>query len=33
MCKLVESFGFMVVRASGSQHIFSHPDVPELVNL
>jgi predicted RNA binding protein YcfA (HicA-like mRNA interferase family) len=30
---LVEAFGFRLVRASGSHHIFVHPSVPELVNL
>ena len=30
---LVEAFGFMLTRVSGSHHIFTHPDVPELVNL
>jgi predicted RNA binding protein YcfA (HicA-like mRNA interferase family) len=33
MQRLVESFGFALVRISGSHHIFSHPAVPELVNL
>ncbi|MDY7091573.1 MAG: type II toxin-antitoxin system HicA family toxin [Acidobacteriota bacterium] len=31
--RLVEAFGFALVRVSGSHHIFSHPGVPELVNL
>ncbi len=31
--RLVESFGFSLMRVSGSHHIFSHPGVPELVNL
>ncbi|MBI4335011.1 MAG: type II toxin-antitoxin system HicA family toxin [Chloroflexi bacterium] len=30
---LVEAFGFRLSRVSGSHHIFSHPQVPELVNL
>ncbi len=30
---LVEAFGFTMTRVSGSHHIFTHPDVPELVNL
>lgn len=30
---LVEAFGFVLKRVSGSHHIFAHPDVPELVNL
>ena len=33
MTKLVEAFGFNFVRQKGSHHIFSHPDVPKLVNL
>ena len=33
MQSLVEAFGFTLARVSGSHHIFSHPDVPELVNL
>ena len=33
MCKLVEAFGFRLVRVNGSHHIYSHPDVVELVNL
>jgi predicted RNA binding protein YcfA (HicA-like mRNA interferase family) len=31
--RLVEAFGFALARVSGSHHIFSHPGVPELVNL
>ena len=30
---LVEAFGFTLARTSGGHHIFTHPDVPELVNL
>jgi predicted RNA binding protein YcfA (HicA-like mRNA interferase family) len=33
MKRLVEAFGFELRRTSGSHHIFSHPDVPELLNL
>ena len=33
MVKLVEGFGFHQARISGSHHIFTHPAVPELVNL
>ena len=33
MAKLVEGFGFRLVRTRGSHHMFSHPDIPELVNL
>ncbi|WP_145268837.1 type II toxin-antitoxin system HicA family toxin [Tautonia plasticadhaerens] len=25
--------GFRLARTTGSHHIFSHPDIPELVNL
>lgn len=32
-CKLVEAFGFRLSRVTGSHHIFTHPTVPELVNL
>ena len=30
---LVEGFGFELARVSGSHHIFSHPEIPELINL
>lgn len=30
---LVEAFGFQLIRASGSHHIYVHPDLRELVNL
>jgi predicted RNA binding protein YcfA (HicA-like mRNA interferase family) len=33
MVSLVEAFGFVLSRTSGSPHIFAHSDVPELVNL
>jgi len=33
MVYLVEGFGFHLVRVSGSHQIFTHPDIPELVNL
>ncbi len=33
MIALVAAFGFELMRVSGSHHILSHPDVPELVNL
>ncbi len=33
MIKLVEAFGFRLSRKSGSHHIFSHPEIPGLVNL
>ena len=31
--RLVESLGFRLVRVNGSHHIFTHPGMPELVNL
>ncbi len=33
MINMVEGFGFQLVRISGSHHILTHPDIPELVNL
>jgi len=33
MRRLVEAFGFRLARVNGSHHIFSHPQVTELVNL
>ena len=30
---LVRAFGFRSSRISGSHHIFTHPGIPELVNL
>jgi predicted RNA binding protein YcfA (HicA-like mRNA interferase family) len=33
MVTLIEAFGFRLARASGSHHIFEHPDVPEMVNI
>ncbi|NDJ24548.1 addiction module toxin, HicA family [Nostoc sp. B(2019)] len=30
---LVEAFGFSLSRVNGSHHIFTHQDIPELVNL
>jgi len=33
MISLVEGFGFRLTRVSGSHHIFTHPSIPELVNL
>ncbi len=31
--RLVEAYGFHLSRTRGSHHIFSHPGVPELLNL
>ncbi len=33
MVTLVEAFGFRLSRVSGSHHIFTHPQVHELINL
>ena len=30
---LVQSFGFRISRARGSDHIYIHPSIPELVNI
>ncbi len=32
-CRLLQHLGFNASRTSGSHHIVSHPDVPELVNV
>jgi len=33
MKRLVEAFGFELLRVRGSHHIFGHQDVAELLNL
>ena len=33
MENLVQGFGFTLSRTGGSHHIFTRPDIPELVNL
>ena len=33
VARLVERLGFKLVRVRGSHHMFSHPSIPELVNL
>lgn len=33
MVKLLEAFGFTLARVNGSHHIFSHPAIPEVVNI
>jgi hypothetical protein len=33
MVNLVEGFGFKLSRTDGSHHIFTRPNIPELVNL
>ncbi|WP_370569783.1 type II toxin-antitoxin system HicA family toxin [Sphaerospermopsis sp. LEGE 00249] len=30
---LVEAFGFSLSRINASHHIFTHPTIPELINL
>ena len=30
---LVEAFGFILSRITGSHHIFNHPDIPEIINI
>ena len=30
---VVEAYGFCLARTKGSHHIFTHPDIPELINL
>jgi predicted RNA binding protein YcfA (HicA-like mRNA interferase family) len=29
----IEAFGFRLTRISGSHHIYTHPDITELINL
>jgi predicted RNA binding protein YcfA (HicA-like mRNA interferase family) len=33
LCSLAEGFGFRHTRNNGSHHVFTHPAIPELVNL
>jgi predicted RNA binding protein YcfA (HicA-like mRNA interferase family) len=33
MTAMVEAFGFRFSRRNGSHHIYTHPNIPELVNL
>ena len=33
MVKFLEAFGFTLARVNGSHHIFSHPAIPEVVNI
>ena len=33
MVALAQAFGFRLARMQGSHHIFTHPGIPELVNL
>lgn len=32
MINLLGGFGFRLVRVSGSHHIFTHPDIPRVIN-
>ncbi len=31
--KLIEAFGFVLERVTGSHHILSHPDVPQTISV
>ncbi len=33
MVVLVEAFGFRLSRINGSHHLFTHPEISELINL
>ena len=33
LCSLVEVLGFELRRVSGSHHVFTHPAIPQLINL
>lgn len=33
VARLLEALGFQLVRISGSHHIWSHPEIPEALNL
>lgn len=33
MVSLVQAFGFIISRVSGSHHIFTHSEIRELINL
>ena len=33
MVALAQAFGFRLARVQGGHHIFTHPGIPELVNL
>ena len=33
MVTLLEAFGFHLARITGSHHIFTHLDLPELINI
>jgi predicted RNA binding protein YcfA (HicA-like mRNA interferase family) len=33
LCNLAEGLGFKLRRVRGSHHVFTHPDIPQLINL
>jgi predicted RNA binding protein YcfA (HicA-like mRNA interferase family) len=33
LCNLAEGLGFELRRVSGSHHVFTHPNIPQLINL
>jgi len=33
LCTLVEALGFELRRVNGSHHVFTHPEIPQLINL
>ncbi|MGV0026592.1 type II toxin-antitoxin system HicA family toxin [Phormidesmis priestleyi] len=33
LVSIIQAFGFTLSRISGSHHIFTHPDIPELINI
>jgi predicted RNA binding protein YcfA (HicA-like mRNA interferase family) len=33
LCSLAEALGFELRRVSGSHHVFTHPGIPQLINL
>ncbi len=33
MVGLIQGFGFSLSRINGSHHIFTHPDVPDFINI
>lgn len=33
LCGLAEALGFELRRVSGSHHVFTHPEIPQLINL
>ncbi|MCY7277160.1 MAG: type II toxin-antitoxin system HicA family toxin, partial [Phormidesmis sp. CAN_BIN44] len=33
LVSVIEAFGFTLSRVSGSHHIFTHPGIPEIINI